>query len=230
MHLSRAAAALGALLAAVTTSEAAAQTPTPTLQFDRACYTEHMDAGFTGAGYSPGGEVNLLFSTLPLRLRGAYTTHAASDGSLSGSATLPAEDDFLDDAEERETVYVSANDRTRIDAGTDPESQFGASQLTYTRWWGSSPARYAPGRRARVELFGWAFAAGETVWLQFRKPGRTVASVKIGRLAGDCGDREARVKVPRKLAPGRYRIVLSTKRRGLSMPYTWRSGRVSARR
>ena len=44
-----------------------------------------------------------------------------------------------------------------------------------------------------------------------------------------CGDRKAKVRVPRKLKPGRYKVVLSTKRRGLSERYTWRTGRVTRR-
>jgi len=229
MQTRSAIAALGVLLAAVPASEAAAQTAAPTLQFDRPCYTEHMDAAFTGAGYTPGGEVDLFFSTVPARVRGVYEAQAGPDGSLNGTATFPAEDEFLDDAEEREMVGVSANDRARIEAGAPPESQFGAALITYTRWSGGTPRRFAPGKRTRVELFGWAFDAGETAWLQFRKGRRLIASVKIGRLGGDCGDRRARVKVPRTLDPGRYRVVLSTERRALSEHYSWTKGRVSAR-
>jgi hypothetical protein len=230
MQTRSAAATLGVLLAAVPASQATAQTPAPTLQFDRACYTEHMPAVFTGAGYTPGGEVNLVFSSMPMRVRGVYATRAGADGSLNGSATFPDEDDFLDDAETRETLHVSANDRARMDAGAPPESQFATASLTYTRWMGFSPARFVPGRRARVEISGWAFAAGETAWLQFRKGARAVSSVRIGQLEGDCGDRKARVKVPRSLAPGRYRVVFSTQRRGLSERYTWRNARVAGRR
>jgi hypothetical protein len=125
---------------------------------------------------------------------------------------------------------VSANDRARIEAGAPPESQFATASLTYTRWMGFSPGRYVPGKRAPVEISGWAFATGQTAWMQFRKGARTVRSVKIGRLGGDCGDRKARVKVPRGLAPGRYRVVFSLERRGLSENYTWRSARVARKR
>jgi hypothetical protein len=94
MQTRTAAAALGVVLAAVPASHAAAQTPPPTLEFDRACYAEHMPAVFTGTGYTPGGDVDLLFSS-PMRMRGSYATRAGADGSLSGSATLPYVDDFL---------------------------------------------------------------------------------------------------------------------------------------
>jgi hypothetical protein len=207
---------------------AIAQVPQPTLQFDRSCYTESQHMPFTGAGYSPGGEVNLL-AARPMDPRGSYTTHADAAGSLNDYTLFPDADVLLREDEERESLFVTATDRTRAEAGQQPpESQFGVAQLTFTRWAGFSPGRYVPGKRVNVELYGWAFAAGKMAWLQFRHGSRTVASVKAGRLDQECGDRKANVKVPRTLKPGRYRIVLSTAPRGLAGPYTWRSGRVVA--
>ena len=117
---------------------------------------------------------------------------------------------------------------TRSRGQQPPESQFGVAQLTFTRWEGFSPGRYVPGKQVSVELYGWAFATGKMAWLQFRQGPRTVASVKVGRLDQECGDRKAKVKVPRNLESGRYRIVLATAPRQLSAAYTWRSGRVIA--
>jgi hypothetical protein len=221
---------VGLLLAAVPGAPAVAQMPQPTLQFDRACYAEAMTANVSGAGYTPGGEVTVFFS-LPTDLRGGYSVHADGVGALLHAAVFPDEDVILRDGENRVTLVVTATDITRAHAGQQPiESQFGFTQLTFTRWAGFSPGRFEPGRRVPVALYGWAFAAGETAWLLFRKGPRTVASVKVGRLDGDCGDREALVKVPKRLAPGRYRIVLSTERDGLSERYTWRNARVPATR
>ena len=135
------------------------------------------------------------------------------------------------DDEEREAIFVTANDRTRIDSGQQPpESQFGVAQFTFTRWEGFSPGRYVPGKRVAVEVYGWAFDAGKTAWFQFRKGARLMASVKIGQLDQQCGDRAAKIRVPRNLKPGAYRLVLSTKQRKLSERYTWRNGRVTAAR
>ena len=71
------------------------------------------------------------------------------------------EDSLLADGEDRRDIFVTATDTTRADAGAQPpESQFGAAQLTFTRWAGFSPGRYVPGRKVEVEAYGWAFAAG----------------------------------------------------------------------
>jgi hypothetical protein len=223
-------AALSLSLALAMGSPAVAQTPQPTLQFDRTCYTEHMEGSFTGTGYTPGGAVNLVFAR-PMDPRGAYATLADAAGSLNDRVGFPDADEFLREGEERQTIFVSATDQTRAEAGQQPpESQFAVTQFTFTRWAGYSPGRYVPGGQVGVELYGWAFAAGKTAWMQFRKGSRTVASVKVGRLDEECGDRAARVRVPRNIKPGRYRIVLSTKRRTLSDSYSWRAGRVTARR
>jgi hypothetical protein len=190
-----------------------------------------MPATMTGANYTPGGEVNVLFSTLPLDVRGMFSTVADAAGALSAQVTFPAEGDFLREGEDRETVFVSASDVTRMQANQQPpESQFAATELTFTRWAGYSPGRYVPGRRVAVEAYGWAFAAGETAWLLFRKGSRTAASVKLGQLDAVCGDLKARVRVPARLEAGRYRVVLSTDRRRPSDWHTWRIARVTARR
>jgi hypothetical protein len=101
-----------------------------------------------------------------------------------------------------------------------------ASLFTFTEWAGYSPGRYVPGGKVTVEIYGWAFAEGKVGYFLFRKGNRTVASVKVGRLAGPCGDVVARVKVPRKLRAGAYKLWLSTNRRRPSGLSTWRTGRV----
>ena len=115
---------------------------------------------------------------------------------------------------------MSANDRTRIEADQQPpESQFGGSLFTFTRW-RLLPGRYVPGKRATVQIYGWAFAAGKVGWFLFQKGSRTVASVKVGRLDAACGDRTAKIRVPRDLKPGAYRVVLTIDRK-LRDRYTW---------
>ena len=220
--------ALAALAASATLAPAAvAQAQQPTLQFGQPCYADGQPADFTGSGYTPGGEVDMLFS-LPGDPRGGFDVTADPVGAIAG-APPAREDVLLRDDETRETIFVTANDRTRIDAGAPPESQFGAAQFTFTRWAGFSPGRYVPGRKVRVEIYGWAFAEGERAYFLFRKGSRTVASVRIGTLAGPCGDRKARVRVPRNLKAGAYKVWLSTDRRKPSDRSTWRRARVAGR-
>jgi hypothetical protein len=219
--------ALAVVAAATLAPAASAQAPQPTLAFDRECYTEDQRMVFSGTGYTPGGRVDLLVSRIGGVL-GTFQTGAGADGAI-GDFVMADEDQLLRDDEDRETLAVTANDRTRIDGGAEPQSQFGAATFTFTRWMGFSPGRYVPGRKAAVEIYGWAFAEGEPAYFLFRKGRRTVASVKLGTIAGPCGDLKARVKVPRALRAGAYKLWLSTNRKRPSERSTWREGRVVKR-
>ena len=221
----RAAGAIGALVLAAPATALAQQ---PTLQFDRGCYTEDQPMAFTGAGYSAGGQVDLLFAS-DLDVHGGYTTHSDATGALNGTVAVADAETMLAEDEGRETIVVTAADQARIAVNQQPpESQFGFTYFTFTRWTGLSPGRYVPGKRAAVEIYGWAFAAGKVAWFLFQKGSRTVASVKVGRLDDECGDRAARFRVPRSLKPGAYRVVLTTDRK-LRDRYVWRRARVRAR-
>ena len=221
----RAVGAIGALALAAPATALAQQ---PTLQFDRGCYTEDQAMAFTGAGYTLGGQVDLLFAS-DLEVHGGFTSHADAAGALNGAVAVDDAEQLLADDEGREAIIVTAADQARIATNQQPpESQFGFTQFTFTRWTGFSPGRYVPGKRASVEIYGWAFAAGEVAWFLFQKGSRTVASVKVGRLDEGCGDRTARIRVPRGLKPGAYRVVLTTDRK-LRDRYTWRKARVTAR-
>ena len=224
----RAIGAVGAVGAIALAAPSAAVAQQPALQFDRGCYTDNQDMVFTGAGYTLSGQVDLLFAS-DLEVHGGFTTHADATGALNGAVAVNDAGQLLADDEDRETIIITANDQTRIAANQQPpESQFGFSQFTFSRWEGFSPGRYVPGKRVTVEMYGWAFAAGQVAWFLFQKGSRTVASVKVGRLDDGCGDRTARIRVPRGLKPGAYRVVLTIDRK-LRDRYTWRRARVTAR-
>ena len=206
---------------------ASAQAPQPTIAFDRPCYTAEQELAFTGTGYTPSGPVQLLFS-VPGESRAAFTGAADAAGGIAGRLGVE-EDALLTTDEDRRDLAVTATDQTRADAGAPPESQFGVAQLTFTRWAGFSPGRYVPGRKAEVEAFGWAFAAGKPLYFHFQKGRTTVAAVRAGVLSADCGDLVARIRVPKKIKPGAYRLVLSTDKRTPEGFYTWRKGRVVKR-
>ena len=189
----------------------------PTLQWDRQCYTDEQHMNFTGAGFTPGADVDLAFTRLGLP-DGAYATKADPAGALADYVWSTA-DEFLARDEERQQIQATATDRVN-------PALTATSGFTFTEWAGYSPGRYVPGRRARVEIYGWAFAEGRTAYFLFRRHNRTVASVKVGRIEGPCGDVIARVKVPRKLRRGAYKVWLSTDRRRPSDLSTWRTARV----
>ena len=203
---------------------AAAQVPPPTLQWDRSCYTEYQPMAFTGTGFTPGGAVDLLLSK-PGVVLGSFETNADANGAISGAPSAVA-DQLLDQQEARAERFVTANDRTRIQQNAEPQAQFAASSFTFTRWAGFSPGRLTTGRKTWAEAYGWAFAEGQPVYYLFRKGSRTAASVKLGTLAGPCGDLEKRFTVPRKLAPGTYKVFLSTEAARPSARGTWRKVRV----
>ena len=210
-----------AVLAASLALAPAAAAQAPTLQFDRACYAENQPMVFSGAGFTPGGPVDLFVSALdPSAVFGQLETTADAAGAISGSPSAEQER-FLAESEVREQRLVSATDRTRIEQGADPATQVASTTFTFTRWMAFSPRRLVAGRKAPVEIFGWAFAEGRTAYYLLRKGSRTVASVKVGRIAGDCGDLSKRVKVPGNLRPGAYKAYLSTDRREPGARYAW---------
>jgi hypothetical protein len=220
------------MAALLTAAAAHAQQPDPllpTLTFASSCFTEQQHIDFTGAGYTPGGEVDLNFGRRGVAALGGFDAHADGAGQLNGFTTIPDADQLLDPTQERETIRVTASDRTRIDAGQAPvESQFATATFTFTRLESFAPARYVVGKRATVEAYGWAFAAGKQAWLVFRRGSRTAATVAIGRLKGACGDRRATITVPRNLKAGRYRVYVTIDTR-LHGAYSWRSARVVSR-
>jgi hypothetical protein len=210
--------------AAALAPAAAAQSPQPTLTWDRGCYTEDQPMTFSGAGFTPGGQVDLLFSRAGTVL-GTFVATADAGGAI-GDYVLADEEDVLTADQDRGLVGTSATDRTRADQGEPPQSTSAVAAFTFTRWMGFSPGRYVPGRKAAVEIYGWAFAEGRPAYFLFRKGRRTVASVRVGTIAGPCGDLKARVKVPGKLRAGAYKVWLSTDRRKPSSRSTWRAARV----
>ena len=216
--------ALAVAAAATLAPAAAAQAPQPTIAFEAPCYTAEQALAFSGTGYTPSGPIRLEFS-VPGEPRAGFTGTADASGGIGGMLGVE-EDMLLTSDENRRELTVTATDRTRADAGAQPpESQFGATQITFTRWAGFSPGLYARGRKVEVEAYGWAFAAGKPLYFHFQKRRRTVKAVRAGVLSPDCGDLVARIRVP-KLEPGAYRLVLSTGRRRPSGLYTWRKGRV----
>src|SRR5215204_3233444 len=74
----------------------------------------------------------------------APATAADAGGGIKGTV-LAREDDVLAKDSDRQSIFASGNDRTRIDQGAQPpETQFAASEFTFTRWMGFSPGRYVP--------------------------------------------------------------------------------------
>jgi hypothetical protein len=114
-----------------------------------------------------------------------------------------------------------------VEQGADPATQSAVASFTFTRWLGGSPGRLVTGRKTWALAYGWAFAEGKPAYFLFRKGARTVASVRLGVLAGPCGDVMKDFTVPRTLRPGAYKVVVGTDVTSPGTRYTWRKVRVT---
>ena len=218
-----------ALASALLPSAASAQVVVPALQSASPCYGEFEPVELSGSDFTPLGAVQYLFSAAA-DLRGSYDTQADARGAIASTIDVKG---LLRD-EDRAEVTVTANDQARIDANQQPpESQYAATTFTYTRTMGFSPAQWVPGRKARVEVFGWTAAGRRPIRVVFRRRefGRTIASVTAGTVTGDCGDLVARVRTPRSLKPGHYTVLLALTKTPRSADFfTYRRVRVVAPR
>ena len=208
-------AALVAAFLAIVPAAARAQDG-PTLTFDKPCYAEGDPMAYSGAGFTPGGEVNFLFSTLSSSRVGSFDTHADAGGAMAGTIDAPDETMFLDDDERSAMMAAAATDKTRADQGAPPDQQFAAALFRLTRW-NVEVNRTRARKPMRVDAYGFTRAIGETLYLQYRKHGKVLKAVKLGRLADECGDRKKTLRrgLPRGLRPGRYTLMFTTSpRRG----------------
>jgi hypothetical protein len=193
---------------------ASAQSP-PTLAFERACHTEGDLMAFTGSGFTPARPVDLV---LPLRPGIAVLeTVAGPAGEITGAPPVPSLEDVLAEEEFATDVVVTANDRTRIAAQPpgDPTLQVATASTRISRrgvW--MTRRKIAAAKPIGIKVAGLALDVGETVYAHYRRGGRTVKRLRLGRLAGPCGDLEAFLRrgAPASLAPGRYQVLLSTSR------------------
>ena len=74
----------------------------PTLQFDRACYAEQQEIRFTGTGYTPGGQVDVVFATHDAARR-VHDRRRRRRRVRRRAERRPA-DQLLDQDEDRETI------------------------------------------------------------------------------------------------------------------------------
>jgi len=212
---------LAALVAAVAVSIPAAASAQrgPTLAFDQPCYSPGDRMGFDGAGYTPGGEVNMIFSSFVKEQFGQYDTHADPTGAIDGGLATLDPDDWLGENDWSARIGVAASDRTRVEAGAPADQQFGATVFTLSRFdvQVEQPNGRAPKARKpmRVTAAGFTYARGRMLYVHYRRARRTMKTLKLGRLGGDCGDRTRTLPraLPRGLRPGRYELVFNASKR-----------------
>jgi hypothetical protein len=216
------AAAVAALISAAPAQAA------PTLAFDKPCYSQGDEVKFSGTGYTPGGAVQLIFRSFGTEQIGSYDAEADAGGAIAGSLATPDEDLYIKDDAFADMIGVAANDRVRIEAGAAQEEQFAGAVFEFSRY--EVEVEQPNGRRPkaarpmRITAVGFTNAIGETLYVHYRRGGRTVKTIKLGRLTGDCGDRSRTLPraLPRGLRPGTYKLVFNTSKRDpRSTPNYW---------
>jgi hypothetical protein len=211
-------AALVAAFLAIVPAAARAQDG-PTLTFDKPCYAPGDTMAFTGSGYTPNGPVTMFLSSLSTQRAGAFDTAADAAGALAGKVDAPEPKRYIDDDDWSSKMGASASDNTRIDAGEDPAAAVGVTTLELSRFEvqldqpNGRPARAA--KRMDVTAAGFTEARGKTLYAHYRRGRKLLKTLKLGRLAGDCGGLDRRLSrgLPRGLPKGRYQLVFNTSRR-----------------
>jgi len=188
---------------------ASAQAPT-TLSFDQPCYSPGDRMTFSGTGYTPSGAIQLTLDSQSTHRTATFDTQADANGAIGDYVSTLDPDGYLQDDEFSAAMAITAK---------DPEQHTGSTTVTLSRFGValSQPNGAAPraGKRLRIHAAGFTNARGKTLYLHYRRGGRTVKSVKLGTLTGDCGDRTKTLSrgLPRGARRGRYQLVFNTSAR-----------------
>ena len=222
-------AAVVAALAAIMPAAAWAQDG-PTLTFDKPCYAEGDPMEYAGTGYTPGGEVNFLFSSLSNQATGTYDTHADARGR-----------DRRHDRTRRprttSSTTVTSPGRWASPPTTGPastraapaEQQFAGTSfrlhaLGRRASTASTAARRGPRKPMRVTAV--RLHAGDRRDALSAVPPRRQArkTVRLGRLGGECGDLTRTLTARRcraACAPGATRSCSTTSPRAIDGERVW---------
>jgi hypothetical protein len=211
--ITRAARACGLLLTAALAAPALASAA-PTVGTDLPCYSPGQPIALGGAGYTPAGDVGLMF-----QLSGAHGNNLVApkdplkaDAAGGISTRLPAPQ-LASDNDLRETVTLTANDQTRLGQtapSLPPEETFGVTQFQLSavdvvvRPWFSGRAN--PRALATFKVVGWE--PFRKVYAHYLLNGKRIKTVLVGSVSGPCGDLTKKLRqFPFRPVPaGRYRI------------------------
>lgn len=204
------------LIAAVSVLAPAAAHAAPTLAFDQPCYSPGDTMVFSGGGYTPGGAVDIFINSLSTQQSGSIETTADAAGAIAGSVSTPDVDRYLGDTDWADEIGATGNDRTRVQAGAGPGEATGLTTFTLSRFdvqfEQPNGSRPRAGKRMLVTARGFTNARGKTLYVHYRRARRTLKTLKLGRLAGECGDVKRTLPrgLPRGLRPGRYELTANT--------------------
>ena len=211
--IARGARACGLLLTAALAVPALAAA-TPTVNTDLPCYTPGQPIGLSGAGYTPAGDVGLIF-----QLSGAHGSNmvapktplkADAAGGIATRLPAPA---LASDNDLRETATLTANDQARLGPTGPigpPEESFATTQFLLSGVdvlvgpWLTGHA--SPRALTTFKVIGWE--PFRRVYAHYFLNGKRIKTVSIGAVSGPCGDMTKKIRqFPFRPVPaGRYRI------------------------
>ena len=190
----------------------------PSLSLDRACYAEGEPITFTATGFPAGARVDVL----AVHAAQATSTGVRADRRGAATGLLRAPVHALGPGEDRGPLIVAADVLAFDAVPAVPVVAAAASRtVVLTRREATVAATDGPGvaagRPLRVSLRGWTAYRGRSVYLVAHRGRRVTARVRLGALAGPCGD--LRWTTPQLLAglPGAGRasgLTLALDRRG----------------
>ena len=188
LRMTRSLAVLAGVVALAAPSAASAASLTVSPQ--KRCYSAGESVNLLGAGFTPSASANI---TRDDTLLGALDTDAS--GAFNGVLTL------AQNSGRRTKTYMATD--------TVASSLTASAQITVSSVGVSlKPANGSPGRRMTIRAHG--FTTGRTLWAHVVR-GKSKRNLKVGALAGACGNLETRRRLlPRNAALGVHTIQFDT--------------------
>ena len=190
----------------------------PTLSVDRPCYTPGQAINATGAGYTPGGNVQMAVSVLSPHGDKFYFRPdplvADPNGNISDRLAAP---DLASNDEALEDAALVANDQQKVDQGLPPDEAVGVAPFKLSIFdvfvdpWDRH--QVDPRKLTTVRAFGFE-GLGPVLYAHYLLHGKLKKTVRMGALKGDCGNLTKKMKqFPFRPVPaGNYRIGFDTSR------------------
>jgi len=203
------------VVAAALPAQAQTPAPAPTLASSRPCFSPATGAELTGAGWTPGGKV---------QLSATYSSGAtALDVELvaDGNGRITFDSAVPDSAAVTDILHATADDLAREAAGAPAEQRQASTdfQITwfgpfYRPWNTRGPAIGRPGRVRTLEASGYLSRTLTSVLYAhyIHLKSERVKTVRVGRLRGACRGLKVRFREFnfRPVRRGTYMVTFDT--------------------
>ena len=188
----------------------------------RPCLSELDAVSPNASGLTPGGPVKFDLLSNGRPLFSTSSQPAAPDGTYRIAEPFPSSVTdrwFPDDTTETIPLQMAVTDLARANAGLPPTSPdvVGSTTVTFSRFgiFAATPGGTAirPRTRIRFRAVGWTTAVGRPLYIHYVRGRRIIRSVRLGRLAGPCGNLTKTLQRAfpfRPVQPGQYRLLFST--------------------